>query len=149
VAEAIGHFVADHHQQRQSSRPVSAQALHDWLVSEHGYQGSYKSVLRYVRAEFPQPKLRPFRRVETPPGAQAQVDWGEVSGVDLGDGPRKLYAFVMTLSHSRKSAVVWRPRMDQLSWQQAHNEALIRLGGVPAVLRIDNLKTAVAHGAGP
>jgi len=47
---------------RQSSRPVSVQALHDWLVGEHGYQGSYKSVLRYVRAEFPQPKLRPFRR---------------------------------------------------------------------------------------
>jgi hypothetical protein len=39
--------------------------------------------------------------------------------------------------------------MDQSSWHQAHNEALLRLGGVPAVLRIDNLKTGIAKGAGP
>jgi hypothetical protein len=58
------------------------------LVLEHDYTGSYKSVLRHVRAKFPKPKLRPFRRVETPPGAQAQVDWWECSGIDLGDGPQ-------------------------------------------------------------
>jgi hypothetical protein len=39
--------------------------------------------------------------------------------------------------------------VDPLSWHHAHNEALRRLGGVPAVLRIDNLKTGVAAGAGP
>jgi hypothetical protein len=39
--------------------------------------------------------------------------------------------------------------MDQLSWHHAHNEALRRLGGVPAVLRIDNLKTGMAQGGGP
>jgi len=105
--------------------------------------------LRYVRAHFPRPKLRPFRRVETPPGAQAQVDWWECRGLDLGAGPQTLYAFVMVLSHSRKEVVIWCRRMDQLSWQHAHNEALRRLGGVPAVVRIDNLKTGVASGAGP
>jgi hypothetical protein len=56
---------------------------------------------------------------------------------------------VVVLSHSRKAVLVWSLRMDQLSWHQAHNEALRRLGGVPAVLRIDNLKTGVAQGAGP
>jgi hypothetical protein len=35
-----------------------------------------------------------------------------------------------------------------LSWQSAHISALQRLGGVPAVLRIDNVKTAIATGAG-
>ena len=30
-----------------------------------------------------------------------------------------------------------------------HNAALTRLGGVPAVIRIDNPKTAIAWGAGP
>ena len=67
----------------------------------------------------------------------------------VGSGPQKLYALVLVLSHSRKAVLVWRPRMDQLSWHQAHHEALQRLGGVPAVLRIDNLKTAIAQGAGP
>src|SRR5947209_20157904 len=28
------------------SRPANVHALHDWLRCEHGYQGSYKSVLR-------------------------------------------------------------------------------------------------------
>lgn len=130
-------------------RPINVLALFDWLRQEHHYQGSYRSVLRFVRDCYPQPRLRPYRRVETPPAAQAQVDWGEFSGLDIGDGPQKLYAFVLVLSHSRKEVLIWSRCMDQLSWHQVHNEALRRLGGVPAVLRIDNLKTGVAHGAGP
>jgi transposase len=132
-----------------SERPVNVHALHDWLCSEHSYKGSYKSVLRFVRAHYSRPKLRPYRRVETPPGAQAQVDWGEFSDLDIGEGPQKLYAFVTVLSHSRKEVLVWSLGMDQLSWHQAHNEAFRRLGGIPAALRIDNLKTGVAKGAGP
>ena len=123
--------------------------LYDWLRAEHAYAGSYKSVLRFVRARYPRPRLRPFRRVETPPGAQAQVDWGTFAGIDLGDGPETLYAFVLVLSHSRREALVWCRWMDQLAWHHAHTEAFRRLGGVPAVLRIDNLKTGVARGAGP
>jgi transposase len=130
-------------------RPANIKALFEWLHSEHHYQGSYKSVLRFVRSRYPMPRLRPFRRVETPPGAQAQVDWGEFNGLNLGNGPQKLNAFVMVLSHSRKAVLHWSERMDQLSWHHAHNEALRRLGGVPAVLRIDNLKTGVVNGAGP
>lgn len=151
VAEAIQHWVADYEQRHRgrSDRPVNVRALYGWLVSEHAYEGSYRSVLRYIRAHYPQPKLRPFRRIETPPGAQAQVDWKEVRGVDLGQGPETLYAFVMVLSHSRKEVVIWQRRMDQLHWHAAHNEALRRLGGIPAVLRIDNLKTGIAQGAGP
>jgi transposase len=130
-------------------RPVNVLVLYDWLRQEHHYQGSYRSVLRFVRDCYPQPRLRPYRRVETPPAAQAQVDWGEFGGLDIGDGPQKLHAFVLVLSHSRKEVLIWSRCMDQLSWHQVHNEALRRLGGVPAVLRIDNLKTGVAQGAGP
>jgi hypothetical protein len=86
--------------------------------------------------------------VETPPGAQSQTDWGEYPRVDIGDGPEPLHAFVMVLSHSRKPAVVWSRREDQLSWQSCHNEAYRRLQGIAAVNRIDNVKTAIASGAG-
>jgi transposase len=129
--------------------PIHVRALQDFLVAEHGYQGSYRSVLRLVHARYPRPRLRPFRRVETPPGAQAQVDWGEVQGLDAGRGPEALNAFVMVLSHSRKAVVVRCRRMDQLAWHHAHNEAFRRLGGIPAVVRIDNLKTGIVRGAGP
>ncbi len=133
----------------EPSRPANVQALYEWLCLEHGYAGSYKSVLRFVRARFPQPRLRPYRRVETPAGAQAQVDWGEFAGIELGDGPETLYGFVQVLSHSRREALIWCRRMDQLAWHHAHNESFQRLGGVAAVLRIDNLKTGVSWGAGP
>ena len=135
--------------QADADRPINVRLLYEQLGAEHGYAGSYKSVLRYVRRHYPRPKLRPYRRVETPPGAQAQVDWGTVTDLDIGAGPETLYAFVAVLSHSRKEVVIWRRRMDQLSWHHAHNEAFRRLGGVPAVLRLDNLKTAIARGAGP
>jgi transposase len=151
LADAIAHWLASSQPDADGAppRPANVHALHDWLRDEHGYQGSYRSVLRFVRAHYPKPRLRPFRRVETPPGAQAQVDWGEFADLVVGDGPRKLHAFVMVLSHSRKAVLVWSERTDQLGWHQAHNEALRRLGGVPAVLRIDNLKTGIATGAGP
>ncbi len=34
-----------------------------------------KSVRKYLRQHFPLPRLRAFRRVETPAGAQVQTDW--------------------------------------------------------------------------
>jgi len=147
--------VVDHWWQAQveilgKERPPSVQLLHEFLRAEYGYNGSYKSVRKFVRVRFGRPPIRPFRRVETPPGAQSQSDWGEFRHVDLGDpeGPTTVYAFVMVLSHSRKEAVVWSRSMDQLAWHHVHNEAYHRLGGVAAVNRIDNLKTGIVHGCG-
>lgn len=152
LAHVIDHWLRDGRPTpdgEPTTPAVNVRALHDYLVHEHAYAGSYRSVLRFIRARYPAPRLRPFRRVETPPGAQAQADWGEMAGLDIGRGPQPLYAFVMVLSHSRKPVVIWSERMDQLAWHHAHNEAFRRLGGIPAVVRIDNLKTGVAVGAGP
>src|SRR5262245_33765183 len=115
LREAIGHWVLVNQPVAHGDgpqRPVNVQALYDWLRQEYRYDGSYKSVVRFVRAHYPRPRLRPYRRVETPPGAQAQVDWGEFSAIDIGDGPQALYAFVMVLSHSRKEVLIWCRRMD-------------------------------------
>ena len=131
-------------------RPPSIESLYAWLQAEHGYPGSYKSVRKFARRYFPPPKRRPFRRIETSPGAQSQTDWAEFRGIDVGDddGPTTLYAFVMALSHSRRDAVIWSRSMNQLAWHRCHNEAFIRLGGVAAANRIDNLKTGMSRGAG-
>ena len=45
-------------------------------------------------------------------------------------------AFVMTLSHSRGTAIVWSRAKDQVHWLQCHNLAFERLGGVPATNRV-------------
>ncbi|MEN8161955.1 MAG: IS21 family transposase [Myxococcota bacterium] len=145
LAAVIRHWL----EHAEGRRGVNLQALHEHVVAEHGYLGSYKSVQRYVRARFPRPKVRTRRRVETPPGAQGQVDWGEFPGVVVREQALDLHAFHLVLSHSRMEAIVWSERVDQLAWLHVHNEALRRLGGVPAVLRVDNVRTAVARGAGP
>ena len=149
-AEAAGLVIdawfAEH---ADDERPVNVTELWEHLVDEHGYSEDYRSVLRYVRARYPKPRIRTYRRVETPPGAQSQTDWGEFSGVDIGRGPEPLHAFVMVLSHSRMPAVVWSRREHLLAWLGCHNGAFRKLAGVAAVNRIDNVRTAIASGAGP
>lgn len=147
LLEVVHHWWQTQVSSLPDGRSPNISGLWEFLKEEHGYEGSYKSVCKYVRGTFPKPKLRAFRRVETPPGAQTQSDWMEVK-VDVGHGIEKLYGFVMTLSHSRMKAVIWSRSMNQLAWQHVHNEAFKRLGGVAAVNRIDNLKTGVARGAG-
>ena len=150
LCEAVTHWWQAQVEVLGPERPPSVQTLYEFLRAEYGYNGSYKSVRKFVRARYGRPPIRPFRRVETPPGAQSQSDWGEFRSVALGDpdGPTTVYAFVMVLSHSRKEAVVWSRAMDQLAWHHVHNEAYRRLGGVAAVNRIDNLKTGIISGCG-
>lgn len=151
LAGAVATWWQHETERLSEGRPPNVEKLHAWLVEAHEYGGSYKSVRKYVRARYGAPKLRPFRRIETPPGAQTQTDWGEFRRVEVShpSGPVTRYAFVMKLSHSRMSAVVWSSSMDQLAWHRCHNEAFRRLGGSAAVNRIDNLKTGIASGCGP
>lgn len=129
-------------------RPPNVLELHEHLVAEHGYEGSYKSVLRFVRRRFGAQPIRTYRRVETPPGAQAQTDWGHYRGIEIGGEQVDPLTFVMTLSWSRMPAIVWSLSKDLLSWLYCHNRSFERLGGIPAVNRVDNEKTAVSVGAG-
>ena len=145
-AEPIGVWMAE---QEAEGRGRNLAALHGWLVAEHGFTPSLRSLQRYVDRHFAPPQLRARRRVETPPGAQGQVDWSSWPQVPLRSGSEPLFALHLVLSWSRKEAIVWSPRKDLLAWLHGHNEALRRLGGVPGVLRIDNEKTAIASGAGP
>lgn len=143
LAEAIGHW-----RERNAGLALNLAALHEWLVTEHDYRGSLRSVQRYWRRAFPAPALRARRRIETPPGAQAQVDWAHFPRVIVGGERTDLLALHMVLSHSRREAVIWSLGKDQLAWLDCHTRAFERLGGVAATVRVDNEKTAIVHGAG-
>jgi len=150
LEEAARRWWQEQTARRAGKRPPSITGLHRYLQETHGYHGSYKSVRKWVRAQFPPPPVRAYRRIETPPGAQQQIDWKEDVPIDIGggDGPEKLQAFIMELSHSRAMAVIWSRSKDVLAWQHCHNEAFRRLGGVAAVSRVDNCKTAIVRGSG-
>lgn len=131
----------------EEGRALNATALHEHLVTEHGYVGSLRSVQRYLRRRLGPGRVRARRRVETPPGAQAQADWAEAPRMRVG-GRRGVSAFGLRLSYSRKTAVVWSQLKDMLSWLWVHGEAFRKVRGVAATVRVDNVKTAMSRGAG-
>jgi hypothetical protein len=56
---------------------LSIQRIHQDLVAEHEFGGSYDSVWRYVRKLGRVLEL-PFRRMEVESGSELQVDFGQV-----------------------------------------------------------------------
>jgi transposase len=125
-----------------------AQMLHEILGREFGFTGSYQAVRRYLQRRFTAAPVQAVRRIETPPGVQAQHDWFDFEGRIAGER-RALHGLIGALSHSRGTFVWVSPTMTQLAWQTGHLALFRRYGGVPLWVRIDNLKTGVASGAGP
>jgi transposase len=123
---------------------VEMVTIHRRLVKNHGYTGSYSAVKRFVRRLHPK-EQEVIIRVETPPGKEAQVDFGGAGRQrDPKTGkPRQAYSFVMTLSCSRHqySELVFDQRME--TWIGCHRRAFEWFGGVPQEIVIDNLKAAV------
>jgi hypothetical protein len=59
--------------------------------------------------------------VETPAGAQAQVDWAAFPGVIIDSAPVDLLDMVMVLSFGCKRTIVWSVGKDALSWLTCHS----------------------------
>jgi len=122
---------------------LSAQRIYQDLVAEHGFTGSYYSVRRFVRRWSPSHPL-PFRRMESAPGDEGQVDFGTGAPIISSEGKRKKsHVFRITLSHSRRgySEAVFRQTTE--NFIRAFENAFWYFGGVPRTLVIDNLKAAV------
>ena len=64
---------------------LSIKRIHQDLAAEHGYTGSYGSVWRFVRKVQSKTPL-PFRRIETEPGEELQIDFGTAAPIIGPDG---------------------------------------------------------------
>src|SRR3954454_5766833 len=124
--------------QSKLEQRLSAKRIYQDLVAEHQFTGSYWSVRRYV-ARLRQKLELPFRRLETEPGEEAQVDFGSGAVVVADGQQRRPWIFRIVLSHSRKaySEAVWRQTTE--SFLQCLENAFHYFGGVPKRLVIDNL----------
>jgi len=111
---------------------------------ERGYTGGYTAVKDFVRPRRREAPIVAVRRFETPPGQQAQVDWGDLGDITDQDGTRqKRNGFVRTLGYSR--AMFFDIATDQKlpSFLRLHEAAFEYLGGVPKEILSDNPKTVV------
>lgn len=81
----------------QSAHPVRlpATVLHREITAM-GFQGTERTVRRFVAGLYLEPAPEPVIQFETAPGHQAQMDWGE-----YWLGQHKVYAFVGILGYSR------------------------------------------------
>jgi transposase len=113
-------------------------------LQERGFSGGYMAVYRFVRRLEPK-QAEVTVRVETPPGAEAQVDFGYVGYMldPKTDQKRKAWAFVMTLSWSRHQYVEFVFDQTIATWLRLHRNAFAFFGGVPRRIVLDNLKAGV------
>ncbi|BAH40550.1 MAG TPA: IS21 family transposase ISGau7 [Gemmatimonas aurantiaca] len=125
-------------------RGRNAMAIWQDLVDQHGFDGRYASVRRFVgRRRVTSPE--PAGIIETAPGEEAQVDYGEGPMVrDPVSGKyKRTRLFVLTLGYSRKSVRLLTWRSSSQRWAALHEEAFRRLGGTPRVIVLDNLREGV------
>jgi transposase len=118
------------------------------MVRDRGYRGGESYFREIIAGMRPRPKAEAYLRLRTLPGEQAQVDWGDFGELRIGRARRRLFAFVMVLSWSRRIALRFFVDARMPSFLAGHAWAFARFVGVPRVLLYDNLKSAVIERQG-
>jgi len=123
---------------------VEMTAIWQRLKENHGYQGSYSAVRRFVQRLQPS-EPEAFVRVHTAPGEEMQVDFGHVGQLfdPVSGRLRRAYVFVATLCYSRHQYAEFSFDQKVPTWLGLHRRAFENFGGVPKRVVPDNLKAAV------
>ena len=121
---------------------LSAQRIYQDLRTDHGFEGSYDAVKRFVR------RLRAadpesIQRVECLPGEEAQVDFGSGYYLEQGGKRRKVNLLRVILSCSRKGYTEAVLRQTSECFIRCLENAFRSFGGVVHSVVIDNLRAAV------
>ena len=124
------------------------------LSDEHDARVSYSYVTKYVRQRRPEIAAAAREQAGTVagfvpqvkvPGAEAEVDFGEVT-VELAGKLTRCFMFAFRMSYSGKSVHRVYACQAQEAFLEGHAEAFSVIGGLPRVhVRYDNLSPAVAR----
>src|SRR6266851_5591656 len=98
----------------QLARGRNAFGIYQQLVDHNGFTASYESVKRFVRALKKNARPQAHAVIETAPGEEGQVDYGDGPMVRHPESGkyRRTRLFVFTLGYSRKSVrlLTWKSR---------------------------------------
>ena len=130
---------AEHIDRRMGEGLENCRVL-DREVRVLGYQGSYSTVVQYVRPRRQHKQPEATMRFETSPGEQAQVDWGSLPYIGEDGKRRRVWVFVMTLGWSRACYVELVRKADTAAFIQCHANTFEYFGGVPRRCLYDNAK---------
>lgn len=113
------------------------------MVKQRGFTGNPDHFRSIVARYRPRPIPEAYLRIRTLPGEQAQVDWAHFGKVQVGKAARRLLAFVMVLSYSRRIFLRFYLGDAMPNFLRGHAAAFDFFGGVPREILYDNLKSAV------
>ena len=120
---------------------ITAQRVFEELC-KLGYGGSYSTLRTYIQGHRSKPKA-PVIRFETPPGAQAQMDWSTYTIDFTQEGRRRVELFSYILGYSRRQYICFTDRQDFEATVRQHVAAFEHLGGAAATCLYDNMKVVV------
>lgn len=127
----------------QATKGLSAKRIYQDMVKEFEYKNSYDTVKRYV-ATLKNSTPKAYMVLNSLPGEEAQVDFGYIGTLKLNNGKRKkAWIFVMTLSYSRYMYVQIVLDQSVVTFIDCHKKAFKYFGGIPQIVKIDNLKAAI------
>lgn len=116
-------------------------------IKGQGFDGAYRIVAEYVstqKKEFGIKEPQSFLRIETPPGKEAQCDWGEFGLIKFKNGEiKKIHLFALILSYSRMKYAEFTTDEQLLTLEKCHQNSFEYFGGVPDKVLYDNMKTVV------
>jgi transposase len=105
------------------------------------YAGGYTILTDWLRPQREATRLMAVRRFETPPGKQAQVDWGHLGSLSHEGEEHALWGFTMTLGYSRRMMAEAATNQKLGTLLRMHEAAFQELGGVPEEILYDRMKT--------
>jgi transposase len=112
-------------------------------IRERGYRGGYTAVKDFLRSIRPSQSSGFEVRFETPAGRQGQVDFAhfQTAFTDEPDVTRTVWLFSLVLGHSRMMWGRFVLRQDMQTLLRCHAAAFEALGGVPAEILYDRMRT--------
>lgn len=112
-------------------------------LQQLGYTGGITIIKDYVKDKRPARNCPAVRRYETPPGKQAQMDWGITHYIDEQGSVHKTPVFVMIMGSSRSKYVEFTKRCDFYSLLKCMVNAFEYFDGIPQIVLTDRMKTVI------
>jgi transposase len=110
-------------------------------LRQRNYSGGYTILTDWLRPQRESARVVAVRRFETPPGKQAQMDWGHLGSLSGEGEDRRLWGFTITLGYSRRMMAEAATDQKLGTLLRMHESAFRQWGAVPEEILYDRMKT--------